>query len=350
MSVAAWFFAAARKPAPSDLGGALVPTLTEPVGSPSTAYVEPPYSTEAIEAAAGEAFKRAFGVARFDYQILGEHAQVLERIGHDAEAAVQGREYFPRRPMLLPKLMRALNDPECPRDELVKLILEDASLAGSVLKQANSAYYRVSPARVDNLDLAVRLLGTEGLKRLMATAITQPVFLIPKGYFDSFAPLTWELAQRAAAAAEAYAKTDPECDPFIVQLLAIMEPLARIVLFRLTMDKYRGMPNVLPRAEVFIRALQRHAAPLAVSIGAAWELTDASLDALREQAEHRSPAHMRNMGRAVYFASLAGMLALVESRRQEPGESLRALLVGQGLDEEHAARVWQAALTCHEAR
>jgi len=48
--------------------------------------------------------------ARFDYEILGEHAAVLDRVTESAEQSVHQREYFPRRPMLLPKLLQALND------------------------------------------------------------------------------------------------------------------------------------------------------------------------------------------------------------------------------------------------
>ena len=81
----------------------------------------------------------------------------------------------------------------------------------------------------------------------------------PRGYFDSFADVTWEQAQRCAAAAENYASVTRSGDPFIAQLLGLLGSLARIVLFRLTVDMYREQPNVLPRAEVFIRSMQVHA-------------------------------------------------------------------------------------------
>src|SRR5690606_16768708 len=131
------------------------------------------FTTEAIEAVNAQVYELAFCVTRTDYQILGEHADVLGRSGKAVEQSVHQREYFPRRPMLLPRLLQALNDPDVSRDTLVKLILEDPAIAGGVLQQANSAYYRVSPARVDSIDRAVWLLGTDGLRRLMATAIMQ---------------------------------------------------------------------------------------------------------------------------------------------------------------------------------
>lgn len=307
-----------------------------------------PYTTEAIDALGAEELKLAFGVNRFDYQIRDEHAAVLARIDEAADESVHQRDYFPRRPMLLPKLMQALNDPEVSREALVKLILEDPAIAGGVLQQANTAFYRVSPARVDNIDRAVWLLGTDGLKRLMATAIMQPVFRLPKGYFDSFAPITWEHAQRAAAAAERFSKYEGQSDPFVAQLLAVLEPLARIVIFRLTTEKYRESPNILPRAEVFIRAMQRHSARVALKIASAWEMSDQSTNALREQAKRVPPQSMMPLSRAVYFANLASTLAVLSSRNKVTQDNAMNTLIEQGMAQQDAVALIETAVICHE--
>jgi HD-like signal output (HDOD) protein len=339
-----WFFVARRASPQGEKSTRDKPR--DPTVAAKPGGREIPYASEAIESTHAEIYKLAFGVARLDYQIMDEHADVLRRIQAEIHRSVHQREYFPRRPMLLPKLLQALNDPEASRDSLVKLILEDPAIAGGVLQQANSAFYRVSPARVDSIDRAVVLLGTEGLRRLMATAIMQPVFRLPKGYFDSFAPVTWEQAQRAAAAAEAFAKHVAPCDAFVAQLLAALEPLAHIVIFRLGMDKYRQTPNVLPRAEVFIRAMQQHGAEVALRIASAWEMSDLSISALQEQAQRHSPTHMRELGRAVYFARLTSSLAVIASRSAQSNEDeCLSVLAGQGLDKGHARMLWVAALS-----
>jgi HD-like signal output (HDOD) protein len=311
-----------------------------PADAPSD---DPPYSTDATEAVQAECYNVAFGVARFDYQILGEHAAVMERVAANAAQSVHQREYFPRRPMLLPKLMQALNDTESTRRSLVKLIVEDPSLAGSVLQRANNALYRTSREPVDSLDRAVQTLGIDGLRALMATAILQPVFRLPKGYFDNFAPVTWEQAQRCAAAAEAYATATRSADPFVAQLLGLLGALARIVLFRLTMDMYREQPHVLPRAEVFIRSMQLHGPATARLIAQTWELSDLATTALSEQAQRISPAHMRPLGRAVYFGELCGPLTLLATRKSYSVDTARTLLEGQGLPSETVNSLWQAA-------
>ena len=311
--------------------------------SPENPVDDAPYSTDAIQALQDECYKIAFGVKSFDYQIFGEHAAVMDRIRESAAAAVHQRGYFPRRPMLLPKLMQALNDTDSSRRTLVNLIVEDPSLAGSVLQRANNALYRTSREPVDSLDRAVQTLGVDGLRGVMAVAILQPVFRLPAGYFDNFADVTWEQAQRCAAAAEAYATATRSADPFIAQLLGLLGPLARIVLFRLTMDMYREQPHVLPRAEVFIRSMQLHAPELACRLAESWELSDLATTALREQVDRLPPGQMRPLGRAAYYGDLAGMVTMLGARNACSWEEAEALLVGQGLKRRTAQAIGRAA-------
>ncbi|HEY5758131.1 MAG TPA: HDOD domain-containing protein [Steroidobacter sp.] len=303
----------------------------------------PPFETEATSSAYAECYKLAFTVPGFDYVISGQHEEVLKKVNDNAAAAVHQREYFPRRPMLLPKLMQVLNDTESTRRELVKLILEDPALAGSTLQRANSAAYRYSPEPVDSLDRAVVVLGTDGLRSLLATAILQPVFRQPKGHFDSFATVTWEHAQRTAAAAEMCARVLGNADPFIAQLIGLLGPLARIVLFRLTMDTYREFENIQPRAEVFIRAMQLQAPNVAGFIASTWELSDPSIRALQEQTDKIPPGIMSPLGQAIYFGELCGALTLLTKRGTYSEEGAQALLMEQGLTRKITQEIWQAA-------
>jgi HD-like signal output (HDOD) protein len=344
--VAAFFYRSRRRSVPiesrrlpsrsSDVpaGEATQPGADEPI----------PFATEATTAALDECYKLAFGVGRFDYQIMGDHAVVLASVAEAADSSVHERDYFPRRPMLLPKLLQALNDDASTRQEFVRLILEDPSLAGNVLVRANSAWYRTSPEPVESLDRAVRMLGTDGLKSLLATAILQPVFRLPKGYFDAFAPITWEQAQRVAAAAEAYAKSAGGVDPFVAQLLGVIAAMSRIVLFRLTMDTYREHPNLLPRAEVFIRSMQAHSHRIAGLVAQTWELSDASVRALTQQAHQLPPAEMSEAGRAVYYGDLCGALALLHERGAYSVDGAQAMLMQQGAPRTTVHAMWHAAV------
>ena len=307
------------------------------------ATAPPEFSSDATAAAIEQCQRLAFSAGRIDYHITGQHAVVLEAVAAGIAASIHERDYFPRRPMQLPRLLQAINDTESTRQRLVKLILEDPSLAGTVLKRANSAFYRVSPVPVERLDRAVAMLGAAGLRSLLATALLQPVFRVPKGYFDLFAEVTWEHARRSAQAAEACSRADGDSDPFVAQLLGLVSSLASIVLFRLTMEKYREQPNLLPRPEVFITAIQMHRAELACMIASSWEMSDMSLQAAQEQMSKLPPHEMSLLGRAMYYGDLCGALAVLHARGSYVGEVAIRLLVDQGLDAQTAAAAWLAA-------
>lgn len=322
------------------------PTATAAAPKPQArpkAVEEPsplPYATEATEKAFADCFKLAFDAGDLDLQIGGAHAAVLKSVAESIEESVHQREYFPRRPMLLPKLMQALNDSDSTRNDIVRLILEDPTLTGNVLQRANSAFYRVSPEPVENIHRAVALLGIEGLRGLMAAAILQPVFRVPRGCFENFATVTWQQAELTAAASEKCARMLPEVDPFVAQLLGLLRMLANIVLFRLTMDKYRDHPNAQPRAEVFIKAIQAHRDSMALLIANTWELTGASLRTLKDQQERVSPTLMSPPARCIYFGELCGALATLAAQGLTSEEHARAVLQSQGLDANLSLALW----------
>lgn len=338
-----------RRPAPQ-----AEPALPPPAPE-DQAEQEPPdepvtFSNDEIEQAVQQVFRLSFSVTRFDYQISGEHAAVLQSLGKALDESVHERDYFPRRPLLLPKLLQAINDSDSSRQELVKLIMEDPALAGAVLQRANSAYHRIAPDPVENLDRAVFLLGTDGLRGLMAEAIMQPVFRIPTGHFEAFPTITWEQAERTSSAAEACAKVNGDVEPIVARLLGLVSMLANIVLFRLTMDKYRDYPGVLMRAEVFIQAIRQHRACTASLIAQAWQLSNTSITAFTEQQQQLSPLQMSSLGRCVYFGDLCGNLALLSSRGTYSQNLALALLMGQGADREGARAMYLSALGYNPAR
>jgi len=292
-----------------------------------------------------ECLKLAFGIARSEEAITGRHARVLANVAAALDRSLSERDFFPRRPLHLPKLLKTLNDGEATRQVLAQLVLEDPALASAVLQRANSPAYRNTPAPVESIDSALLLLGTEGLRALLALVILQPVFRVPRGYFDHFASITWEQAERTSAAAEVCSR-QVGADAFVAQLLGLLGMLAHIVVFRLTMEKYREQPDLLPSAAVFMAAIQTHRARVAALIGSSWELSPASLAALAEQTSALPAAQISALGRTTRLCTLCGALATLAAHG-EPGkigeaEALDAL-AAQGLEREAALPLWRAA-------
>ena len=181
-------------------------------------------------------------------------AEILERI----EAKP---EYIPRRPSLLPKLLSTVNDPQAAMVEISRIIAQDPALTGNLLRIANSAMYRVSSQPVESIDRAVTLVGVQGIRSIIATALLQPVMTAGSGTFSKFPELVWEHTLYAASAAELHAVHVEKSEPFVSQLIGLLYGLSAIVVFRIVRDQFAAQPHLSPNPGSVARLLETWVAP-----------------------------------------------------------------------------------------
>ncbi|MSU62261.1 MAG: HDOD domain-containing protein [Pedosphaera sp.] len=86
-------------------------------------------------------------------------------------------EPLPTAPMILPKLLSALSDPDVDLEEVVVLVAQDPAMAATVLKLCNSAYFADSSPTAD-LRQAVTRVGLYNVYRLVVTACGQGMLSI----------------------------------------------------------------------------------------------------------------------------------------------------------------------------
>jgi len=275
---------------------------------------------------------------------LPEHdrivAAALTTIG---SAATQGK-YAPRRPNLLPQLMRVVSDEDSSRRELVALIARDPSLVGSLLKMANSAYYRVTPRAVESIERAVVMLGSDGLRSLIATALVQPIFEVSMaGAFPRFPQVVWEHALLSAHAAIPHAALVERVDQFAAELLCLVTGLAEIVLFRAAMEHYANSSRRnQPAPIVMATLLASQSATFAWHIGANWELSELMLAALEEQMVASDPT--TPLGRSLRFGRSAGALAVLRTNKVIDDATARLSLPDGGMSPAHLKCMWRRLL------
>src|SRR4051812_23124431 len=75
------------------------------------------FRTDEITTAQSELYKLTFSVASIECEILGEHQPVLTAIDSSVDSVASQSQYFPRKPALLPKLLRTLNTASSSRNE-----------------------------------------------------------------------------------------------------------------------------------------------------------------------------------------------------------------------------------------
>jgi HD-like signal output (HDOD) protein len=278
----------------------------------------------------------------------GDHQRIVEAaMAAIGDAATQAR-YTPRRPNLLPQLMRALGDEEMSRRTLAALIARDPALVGSLLKMANSAFYRVTSKPVESVERAVVILGSDGLRSMIAAALMQPIFQVtgPNG-FPRFPEIVWEHALRSSHAAIPHAALVERVDAFTAELLCLINGLAEIMLFRAAMDHYAENPRLgQPDALVIASLLESQAPTFAWQIGAGWELSELMLAALEEQMVTSDPT--TPLGRSLRFGRCAGALAVLHTNSVIDDATVRLSLPEAGLSPAHLKIMWTRLLSNQE--
>lgn len=246
--------------------------------------------------------------------------------------------YVPRRPLLLPKLVQAMNNDDVSRRELARIISSDPALTVGLLGLANSPFYRITSSPIESLDRAVAVLGIEGMRSLVAAALMQPVFQVGGSGYLKFGDITWRHTLASAAAAEAHAVMLESADPFVAQLLSLLMGVATIVVFRVTVDEYQSH-GVAPNARVLMALIDSQAASVARQVAASWQLSQRVDVALADQHAPQG-SKISSLGRSVLFGRfLAALVVLHENHILDDAAVETALNSGGS----HAAayqRIW----------
>jgi HD-like signal output (HDOD) protein len=265
---------------------------------------------------------------------LGPATRVLDDLELQAK-------YLPRRPSLLPRLMSAINSDSTSMRDMAKIIGDDGTLLGVLLSLANSASYRASGnRRVESLEKAVALVGTDGLRSLVATALLHPVMTGSPGPFSSFAEATWEHSQYAAACAELHAVRIERADAFSARLLVLLLGLASNVVFRIAREHCLFANNIRPAA--MARLLDDWMLPTALRIAENWELPADLCGVLSAPA---GPG----LARSLRFGRLAGALLVLVNHGHMRELSARAIVLTDDHRRTDVDRLWSRLAIMHLA-
>lgn len=234
--------------------------------------------------------------------------------------------YTPRRPQLLPQLMRTVNDPDASGRAMAAIIGQDPALAGNLLRIANSAFYRVQSTPVESIERAVAMVGTDGIRQMIAVALMQPVISDGGGVFERFPTIIWEHTQVAAAAAADHARLVERDDAFAAQLVALLQGLGSIIVVQVVRDQYATRPTLVPDASVACAVLDRWAIATARRIAESWELSDRIGVALADQVSGIGAVGLSSLGRSLRFGQGAGALSMLRTHgRIDEAEARRAM-------------------------
>jgi len=250
-------------------------------------------------------------------------------------------KYLPRRPSLLPRLMTAINSDSNSMREMARIIGEDGTLLGGLLRLSNSAFYGVRRHKpIESLEKAVALVGTDGLRSLVATALLHPVMTSTRGPFSSFAEATWEHSQYSAGCAELHAVHIEHADAFSARLLVLLRGLASNTVFRIAREHCVAGSNMPPAA--MAKLLDDWVPPVALRIAENWQLPKDLCNVLSAQT---APG----LACSVRFGRLAGALLVLVNRGQMRELSARAIVLADDHRRTQVDRLWSRLAIMHLA-
>ena len=285
----------------------------------------------ALDASLGELRREATAE---ELSLLEPAAQVLGDLELQAK-------YLPRRPSLLPRLMNSINSDSNSMRDMARIIGEDGTLLGGLLKLANSSFYRPSGDKpIESLAKAVSLVGTDGLRSLVATAMLHPVMTGAQGPFSSFAEATWEHGQCAATCAELHAARIERADAFCARLLVLLRGLASNTVFRIAREHCRADAGVRPAAVA--KLLDDWVPPMALRIAESWQLPAELRHAL-------ATPEGAGVARSVRFGRLAGALLILVNGGHMRELSARAIVLADAQRRAQVERLWSRLAIGHLA-
>ncbi|KHL57965.1 HDOD domain-containing protein [Xanthomonas cannabis] len=273
----------------------------------------------------------------------GDPAQlaVLEAVGNALAHVDLRPQLLPRRPHLLPQLMRAVNDPDASGRGIAAIIAQDPALAANLLRIANSALYRPQGGPLESLERAVVHIGTEGVRQIVAAAVMQPVLSLDGGLHARLPAAVWDYALRTAAAAAAYMR-ERGGDTLSAQLAGLLQGLGAVVILRVLRDTYAERPGLPYSLEIAAALVERHTAAVAKTIATTWDLPAALGTALDEQRpEHDTTLLASPLGRALRYGRLAAVLAMLARHGAEQEEHALSVLSTLEPDQAANAALWQ---------
>jgi HD-like signal output (HDOD) protein len=185
---------------------------------------------------------------------------------------------------------RALNlarNPNTPLPRIVDLFENDPMLAQSLLRQANSVYYRRDGAPCTSLTAAVQRIGLTGVLSILMATMVQQMLCRPGGAYDSQVQKVWSHMQRTAPIARALSPAF-QVDADAAYSFALLHDVGKLLVFDHISTLRHDRRREVKMPETFFRQLIWHLhEPLGGLAALRWDMGGEAAHAISEH--HRRP-------------------------------------------------------------
>jgi HD-like signal output (HDOD) protein len=240
--------------------------------------------------------------------VLDSWCAHFDNILGNAAARHSVTPYFPS---VLPKLMRLLRNPDAPAQSITTLVSSDATLAGNVLRLANSPMLRTSSQGLDSLQKATTLLGFQGMYALVAASVMEPVILRQSRQHPRLAQRLWRHGLCSAHLLQTTGDTDSE-GRGIAYLAGLLHGIGTTIVCNEIERHAEKLGVGRDESELFHTLISEYGNSLTIRVAEDWQLPPSLLEYLQTGTGHAASLRLQRASLAVK----AGML--IEHRRMLP--------------------------------
>jgi len=204
------------------------------------------------------------------------------------------------------RIIRMVNDTECNTTQLLKLISQDAVLAGRVLKTVNSSFYSLQ-SKITRLDRAVAIMGLRALKEVtLSSTLASVCKPITFGNYD--ARDLWDHSVGVAILARELAVLAKTMDPEEAFLAGILHDIPLLLVAQSEVEKSTRLFNLAEAAAAPFPAQEREIfgfdhCELGESLSDAWKFPENITSVIRwHHQPQQAPADQRELCTHIYVA------------------------------------------------
>lgn len=221
---------------------------------------------------------------------------------------------LPSLPHILVEMLHACENNQASFQDLSQIISRDSAVAARVIFLANSSFYNPG-ARVNTLERALFLLGTDTLKTLVITAAIQQFFSGFSRANSSFLLPFWQRSLSCALLAKSLALLTSYPNPDEAYLTGLLHNLGELVLESNHPGFYQNLRAERPSASISdehqldaeIQQFSFHHAQVGACLANEWGLSQFSCDAI--EFHHAKKTQMEDAHHLVKIIYLASYLS-----------------------------------------
>ncbi|MFL0809763.1 MAG: HDOD domain-containing protein [Agarilytica sp.] len=234
------------------------------------------------------------------------------------------RKAVPRLPMVIPKLLKSLRDPDSSAKQYVDLIKKDPVMSAAVLKLANSVYFNPIGKRIHDIERAVVKLGIDGLRSVLSAAVMQPIIQRDSPYFSHTGQRMWYHSLNCAVACELIAE-HRNIEKFKVYVMGLVHDIGKTTIFSelCTQFKKNG-EEIKPGYNAFVPIMKVLGPAVTFWVAKDWELPKEICHALAEQPTIKAGAKVSPFAHVLYQANFVSE-AYVTLRKQNEQLAIKVL-------------------------